>query len=88
MQSIDLYSISPFKCKQTFINNIWEFGDSSLQTFSYFLLGEVFLGVHGKLSAGVCGGLDSSNHISLEAIHRFSYSVETKAEPLFQATYP
>ena len=38
-------------------------------------------GDHGNLS----GGVGPSNHISLEGFHRFSSSVETKAELLFQS---
>ena len=39
------------------------------------------MGVHSDLS----GGLGPSNHIGLEEIHRFSSSVVTKAELLFQS---
>ena len=42
----NLYSISTFKCKETFTNNIWEYGCSSVQTSSCCLLGKViFWGV-------------------------------------------
>ena len=70
-----------FKCKPTFIDNIWEYGHSSCHTAFCFLLGKLSFGaVHGNLSRG----LDTSNHISLELIHRFSSSVKIKAESLFQ----
>ena len=79
MQNIYLYNIFPFKFKQTFINNIWEFGCSSLQTTSCFLLGKVFLGLYGALSQG----LGPPNHLSLEGIIRFSSSVEIKNRTCF-----
>ena len=45
-----------------------------------FLSEVIFLeGVHSNLS----GGLDESNLISLEAIQRFTSSVETKEESFF-----
>ena len=66
MQSIHLYSISPFKCKQTFINNIWEYGHSFLHTASALCWENMLGGAHSNLS----GDLGVSNHISLEAIHR------------------
>ena len=67
--------------------NIWKhsfrkFWHSSFQTTFCCLLDKVFLwGVHRDLF----GDLSSSNYISLEGIHRFSSSVETKAKPLFQS---
>ena len=59
-----------------------EFGHSSLQIASCFLLGKVtFRGIHSDLA----GDLGPSNYISLEGFHRFSSSVETKEGPFFQS---
>ena len=65
----------------TYKQSFWEFGHSFLQTAFCCLLGKVFLG----FMENFLGGLVPSNHISLEGIHRFSSSVETKAEHLFQS---
>ena len=59
----------------------WEFGHCFLQIASCCLLGEVFLGFMETFLKG----LVPSSHISLERIHRFSSSVETKEQPLFQS---
>ena len=49
--------------------------------FSQQLDKVIFWCVHGILS----GGFGASNHMNLEATHRFSSSVETRKEPLFQS---
>ena len=67
--------------KQTFINNHFE---NLCVIFSKLIpafFGQSTFRVHGEL----LGSLVSSNHISLEGIHRFSSSVELKAEPHFQS---
>ena len=81
MQSIHLYIIFPFKWKQTFINN--HFGNFGL-VFSKLLSVVWWVKYLFKVHRDLSGGLIPSNHISLEGIYRFSFSVETKAEPLFQ----
>ena len=82
MQSIHLYSISHLSIKkhlQTVFGNMGAVLSKFLPAVcwvKYFLCG----GVYSNLS----GVLASSNHIGLEAIHRFSL-VKTKEEPLFQS---
>ena len=62
--------------------SVWEFVSSFLQIVSCCLLGNIFF----RFKETFCrGDLLPSNHFSLEGIHRFSFSVETKAEPLFQS---
>ena len=82
MQSIDLYIISPFKCKQTSINNhLGNLGIVLSKLLPSFCWAKYFLWCRRDL----LGGLGPSNHISLEGFYMFSSSVETKEEPLFQS---
>ena len=56
MQIIHIYIISPFKCKRTFINNIWEYGRSYFSP-NFFLL---YRGAVNQVFHGINCVLDSS----------------------------
>ena len=96
MQIIYIYIISPFKCKRTFINNVWEYGWSYFSLNCFVLNGgsviQVFHGITHLLGSSQ-SAVEQSNffegvHSNLSggcglSYHRVSSSVKTKG--LFQS---
>ena len=87
MQIIHIYIISPFKCKRTFINNIWEYGHSFFPPNCFVLYGgtviQVFHGItcvpDSSQSAVERSNFFEGVHSNLSEEHGLSYHIGIEA---------